>query len=195
MHLSSFHKMKAFKEKYLDDLIGRKIKVLDLGSQDVNGSYKPIFDVPGWSYIGVDVAPGKNVDAILTSPYNWSQFPTNSIDVVISGQAFEHIDFFWLTALEMRRVLKNDGICCIVAPSSGPEHRYPVDCWRFYPDGLTALASFAGLEPVEVYTQWDDGDYTDGSNAWHDSVLIAKKAQLGFWRERKLSLASLFLSR
>ncbi|ESA33023.1 sam-dependent methyltransferase [Leptolyngbya sp. Heron Island J] len=196
MHLSSLHKMKAFKEKYLNDLIGKEIKVLDLGSQDVNGSYKPIFDIPGWQYIGVDASPGKNVDVILTSPYHWSQFARSSIDVIISGQAFEHIDFFWLTALEMRRVLKDDGICCIIAPSSGPEHRYPVDCWRFYPDGLKALANFAGLNPLEVYTQWDDvEDYTDGSNAWHDSVLIAKKSQLSFRRELKLHLTSLLFNR
>lgn len=186
--------MKDFKEKHLKDLMGKEIKILDLGSQDVNGSYKTIFDVPGWHYIGVDAAPGKNVDVILTSPYNWSQFARSSIDVIISGQAFEHIDFFWLTVLEMRRVLKDDGICCIIAPSSGPEHRYPVDCWRFYPDGLTAMAAFGGLKPLEVYTQWnDDTDYTDGSNIWHDSVLIAKKANLGFWRDFKLSLASVFL--
>ena len=195
MHLSSLHKMKAFKEKYLNDFIGKEIKVLDLGSQDVNGSYKPIFDVPGWHYVGVDAAPGKNVDVILTSPYRWNHFPKNSVDVIISGQAFEHIEFFWLTILEIRRVLKKNGICCLIAPSSGPEHRYPVDCWRFYPDGLKSLADFAGLQPLEVYTQWNDlEDYTDGSNAWHDSVLIAKKKRVGFQRELKLQLTSLLLS-
>ena len=29
------------------------------------------------------------------------------------------------------------------APSRGPEHRYPNDCWRFYPDGYRALAKYA----------------------------------------------------
>lgn len=194
MHLSSLDKMQVFKEQYLEHLVGKEVRILDLGSQNVNGSYKPIFDVSGWNYTGVDVAPGKNVDVVLSSPYKWERFSTNSVDVIISGQAFEHIALFWLTILEIRRVLKPDGICCIIAPSSGPEHRYPVDCWRFYPDGLNALAKFAGLETLDVYTQWnDDADYTDGSNAWHDSVLVAKKVSVGFWREIKLSLVSFFL--
>ncbi len=195
MHQSSLKKMKAFKEKYLNALEGKKIKIMDLGSQDVNGSYKPIFDVPGWQYVGVDAAPGKNVDLVLPSPYRWTQVPSNSVDVVISGQAFEHIEFFWLTALEIRRVLKDSGLCCIIAPSSGFEHRYPVDCWRFYPDGFTALAEFSGLHPVEVYTQWDDEEgYRDSSNAWHDSVLIASKKKLGIIHQAKISLAHWLLT-
>lgn len=41
-------------------------------------------------------------------------------------------------------------------PSSGPEHRYPVDCWRFYPDGMRAFAKIARLHCIEVYTDWDN---------------------------------------
>ncbi len=71
-------------------------------------------------------------------------------------------------------------MCCILAPSSGPEHRYPVDCWRFYPDGLVSLAQFAQMETLEAVTQWDDlGDAV--SDLWHDSMLVCRKPDRGTW--------------
>ena len=87
-----------------------------------------------WEYSGLDVEKGPNVDIVVENPYDW-EIPDSSYDVVISGQAFEHIEFFWLTFLEMARVLKPQGLIILIAPSRGPQHRYPVDCWRFYPDG------------------------------------------------------------
>ena len=123
---------------------------------------------------------GANVDAVLRTPYVWREVASSSADVVISGQAFEHIRYFWITMLEIARVLTTGGICCILAPSSGPEHRYPVDCWRFYPDGLTSLADFAQLETLEAITQWDDlGDAE--SDCWHDSMLVCRKPDRGTW--------------
>ena len=77
---------------------------------------------------------------------------------------------------EMRRALKPGGHCCIIAPSAGPEHRYPVDCWRVYPDGLRAAARYAGLATIEAWTQWENlPQYDNESNKWHDSVLVARR--------------------
>ena len=33
----------------------------------------------------------------------------------------------------IERVLKPSALCCIIAPSSGPEHKHPVDCLAFIP--------------------------------------------------------------
>lgn len=122
-----------------------------------------------------DMEAGKNVDIVLRTPYVWFEIASESADVVISGQVFEHIQYFWITMLEVARVLKPGGICCILAPSSGPEHRYPTDCWRFYPDGLIALANWAELNVCESTTQWESEGYEDGSDEWHDSMLIFQK--------------------
>lgn len=74
----------------------------------------------------------------------------------------------------MERFVTNpNGRLCLIAPSSGPEHRYPVDCWRFYPDGLRALARYAGLEPIECYAQWDDATHPERDPQWQDCVLVA----------------------
>lgn len=156
MHQSSINKMTAFCDDHLLSKINEKLQILDLGSQDVNGSYRPIFMQPNWTYIGLDMAAGNNVDIVLKTPYVWKEIASGSADVVISGQAFEHIQYIWITILEIARVLKPGGICCILAPSSGPEHRYPMDCWRFYPDGMISLANFAQMDVLEATTQWQD---------------------------------------
>jgi len=149
--------------------------VLDLGSQDINGSYRSIFEPEKWRYVGVDMTPGKNVDVVLADPYRWREFRTASVDCVISGQAFEHTEFFWLSMEEIARVLKPGALCCIIAPSTGPEHRYPVDCWRFYPDGMTALARYTGLDCLQATTNWGESSYQDSSNMFCDTLLIARK--------------------
>jgi hypothetical protein len=106
MHLSSIDKMTAFRRRYLDSQATKPLIILDLGSQDIRGSYRPIFDHPPWRYVGVDIVPGKNVDLVIQDPYNWRELKSNSADVLISGQTFEHTEFFWETAEEIERILK-----------------------------------------------------------------------------------------
>ena len=180
MHQSSMDKMLAFKNKFLDGKKNEPLMILDLGSLDVNGSYREYFDIFPWTYRGMDVTPGKNVDIVLKNPYYWRKIKSNTADVLISGQAFEHIEFFWITMIRNSKgLLRPGGLCGIIAPSGGHQHRYPLDCWRFYPDGFAALARFVRLEVMEVFTQWEsDARYNEHSNMWRDTVLVCRKAQL-----------------
>jgi len=179
MHLSSYRHMEGLIERYL--VSTEEALVLDVGSFDVNGSYRPLFDRLGWQYRGIDLVDGPNVDIVLKTAYNLPM-PSGCADVVISGQAFEHIGFFWLTWLELARVLKPGGLIFLIAPSRGPEHRYPVDCWRFYPDGFRALAEYASLELLEAETDWEP-DSDPGSAAWGDTVGVFRKPRCGGWRQ------------
>lgn len=198
MHPSSFDKMAGFVQKYLQTRRKESLVILDLGSQDFNGSYRSLFAQAPWRYVGVDMAAGANVDVVLKTPYRWREIRAESADVIVSGQTFEHTEFFWLSMREMARALKVGGLLCVIAPSAGDEHRYPVDCWRVYPDGLRAAARYAGLETIEAWTQWEDlPQYDSESNKWHDSVLIARKPdetlqrrwllRLSEWVDRKMS--------
>lgn len=175
MHPSSLLNMRRFVERHLAGRDDAPLVVVDIGSQNVNGTYRPLFDRPAWRYVGVDMAPGENVDVVLSDVYQWRELPDGSCDVVVSGQALEHIEYFWLTMHEVARIMKPGGLCCIIAPSGGYEHRYPVDCWRFYPDGMRALARWAGLETVEAYAQWDPEEHPDRDPVWQDCVLVARK--------------------
>lgn len=177
MHISSLLNMRYFAEKYMRS--DATYKVLDIGSQEVenneNGSYRQVFDNPNWKYFGADIVEGKNVDIVLNKPYQWKNIKSKSFDVVVCGQMLEHDEFFWLTMLEIKRILKPEGMCCVIAPSGGPEHRYPVDCYRYYPDGLRAAARYAGLETLEVYAQWNAELYPDMDANWRDCVLVCKR--------------------
>lgn len=151
----------------------KPLSVVDIGSYDVNGSYRSLFDQPQWRYVGVDLEAGPGVDVVLRSPYRLPM-ASGSVDLVISGQAFEHVEFFWVTWLEMVRVLKPGGMIFLIAPSRGPEHRYPQDCWRFYPDGYRALAKYGGCTLLEVSTDWEPHP-DPGSRDWGDTVGVFRK--------------------
>ena len=65
---------------------------------------------------------------------------------------------FWVSYLEILRILKPVGLFYLNAPSDGAVHKYPVDCWRFYPDSGQALVTWSkrnGFNNVllECYTQ------------------------------------------
>ena len=176
MHRSSLDKMDRFVQQYMGPHRGQCQRILDLGSFDVNGSYRHLFDDPAWEYQGLDMEKGKNVDIVLENPYRWKEIKPLSQDIIISGQAFEHIEYFWVVMDEIVRVLKPGGLICIIAPSRGYEHRYPVDCWRFYPDAFRALARFSGLELIEVTTQWKEQGYTeDDSDIWGDTTAVLRR--------------------
>jgi hypothetical protein len=61
--------MRWFKDTYLTPYANRQARVLDVGSYDVNGTYKDIINDPAWTYVGADLAAGPNVDVVLQSPY------------------------------------------------------------------------------------------------------------------------------
>lgn len=199
MHQSSLDKMTGFVSRYVAPLRGRALDILDLGSFDVNGSYRFLFDDPAWRYQGVDMEQGKNVDIVLADPYRWREIASASQDVIISGQAFEHIEFFWIVMDEITRVARPGGLICIIAPSRGYEHRYPVDCWRFYPDSFRALARYAGLELLSVETQWNNLGYeVDDSDSWGDTIAVFRrpaawsvKFRIVLWLRRWLNGLSL----
>jgi SAM-dependent methyltransferase len=178
MHKSSYEKMKRFVKDHLDNKGSSKVNILDFGSRDVNGCYRSLFSNKNWNYTGMDIEAGKNVDLVIRNPHDWREIKSSSYDVVVSGQALEHIEFPWDVFKEIRRILKSTGIACIIAPSAGPEHRYPIDCWRIYPDGMLALCKYAGLECLNVYTDWEPKNYADGSEIWKDTVLVAKKTDI-----------------
>lgn len=183
MHLSSLQHVERLVDKYLSK--SQSLRVVDIGSYDVNGSYKPFFSRDGWHYTGVDLAAGPNVDVVLESPYRMP-LSSHSADVIVSGQAFEHIEYFWLTWLEMARVLKPGGLIFLLAPSRGYEHRHPQDCWRFYPDSYHALANYACMKLLEVSTDWEP--HADpGSAPWGDTVGVFQQPAMGCitrWRRR-----------
>lgn len=181
MHRSSRLRMEWFVSEFADPMPCDAIKVLDVGSYDVNGTYRDLFESSRFSYTGMDITEGPNVDLVAESPYDWGMIDSDSYDVVVSGQAFEHIEFFWKTMEEMARVLTKDGLLCLIAPNGFAEHRYPIDGYRFFSDGMIALARYVNLDILHVHTNAapspEHREWFSDTNA--DSMLVARKPYTG----------------
>jgi SAM-dependent methyltransferase len=166
MHKNALDIMTWFSEEFAPK---GNIKVLDIGSQVMPhqvdfGTHKELFQ---GEYTGVDISEGINVDIILEEPYTFP-FEDEHFDVVISSQTFEHIEFPWVTMQEINRVLKPNGMICIIAPAKAPLHYYPIDAYRYNPDGMKALAKWVGFETLSAEIRRAD-------RLIYDCYLIAKK--------------------
>lgn len=172
MHPSALHNCQQFFNAYAPHMGQTPVRIVEIGSQDVNGSLRSV--APShFEYVGVDFVEGKGVDVVLTDPYQLP-FESESADVVLSSSCFEHSEMFWLVFLEILRVLKPGGLFYLNVPSNGSFHRYPVDCWRFYPDSGKALVSWARRNHIqatllESYTSNQQGDI------WNDFVAVFLK--------------------
>jgi len=174
-------RMEWFVNNYLSSSVSQstEISILDVGSYNVNGCYKTLLQHPRFLYQGLDMESGPNVDIVAERPYQWPMLKDESFDVVISGQALEHIEFFWLTFSEMCRVLKKGGLMCIIAPRGFPRHRYPVDCYRFDTDGIVALAKYCNLKPLHASMNLapvgSPPEWYSKNDVTADTMLIAEK--------------------
>jgi SAM-dependent methyltransferase len=142
--------------------------VVEIGSQDVNGSLKDALPA-GFAYVGLDLAPGKNVDLVARG--RQTPLADACADLVLSSSAMEHDPLFWLTFLELCRITRPGGHIYLNAPSNGHIHRHPLDCWRFYPDAAQALVEWARIQGtdvtcVETFTAERVGDI------WNDFVAV-----------------------
>lgn len=164
--------MQYFKNTYLDT--NQELKILDIGSFDKEGDYNYgiIFKSDKWTYQGLDLKEGNNVDIIVENPYDWDEIEDNTYDLIISGQAFEHIEFFWLTLDQIKRILKPGGLFFLIVPSSGPVHKNPQDCYRFNERAMEGMAKYINFQVLEKGTNLDEF-----SKPWYDTFLVAKKPE------------------
>ena len=157
--------------RFFDTYVSRmgSVTVLDIGAQNVNGSLKDLCPNNA-KYVGLDFIAGKDVDIVLEDPYS---LPVEQelADVVVSSSCFEHSEMFWLLYLEIMRVLKPSGLFYLNVPSNGPYHRFPVDCWRFYPDSGAALVRWGRRNGVHgaLLESYICNQYME---SWNDVVCV-----------------------
>lgn len=184
MHQSAYDHVTNCFDKYFKP--NRHKTVVDIGSRAVSGhklTHRTIVEPHALKYIGLDVVAGPNVDVVMKEAYRLP-LKSNSADIILCGQVFEHVPYFWVTFLEMARVLRRGGIIILTAPSRGHRHSPPTDCWRFYPDGMLALAKFSDLDLLYSHTDFprkvEDGSKLDYSTItdfryWGDTVGVFTK--------------------
>lgn len=74
-----------------------------------------------------------------------------SVDTVISGQCLEHVNNPFKLVAEGARILKKGGHLLLTATFQWREHKYPIDTFRYLPDGMRALMEEAGITVIKTY--------------------------------------------
>ena len=171
MHPSAMESGRRFFAAYLGTVEGPGI--IDVGGLDVNGTLRTVAP-PGSRYVSVDLAPGRGVDIVLEDPFSLP-FPDESFDCAVSTSCFEHDTMFWLTFLEMCRVTRPGGHIYFNAPSRGPYHGYPGDCWRFYPDAGASLEAW-GRRSGHVVSLVESFVIAD-THPFNDFVAVFRKGE------------------
>lgn len=146
--------VQKFAQKYASRIEGAS--VLEVGSQNINGSCRPFFQSAKF-YVGIDILSGPEVDIILLDPYKFP-FPDGTFDFVISANCLEHCTKPWETVKEAARVLKPGGIFFSTQPWKFDVHKdglCPKDCFRILEDGMVSLIENAGMKVIEVGTLAD----------------------------------------
>lgn len=153
MHQSSFDTM----SRMLAQFSPKNITILDVGATHNMWNYKSAVEANNCQYKNLDW--GSGADYTVNS-YDWSHIPTNQFDCVISGQAFEHDKYWWRTVANIKKIVKPGAIVIFILPSCGAIHRYPVDCYRFYPDSAEVFSEILNAEILEVHhnseSEWGD---------------------------------------
>jgi len=152
MHPNSLKLLRKWLKEHPSPM--RRNTVLDVGSFDVNGTYRQELNDAGYQYTGVDQRAGPNVDIVASDPV-WDT-DMGYYDLVVSGQTLEHCENPFELVAQMGAVLCTGGPLVLIAPFEFPEHRFPIDCWRFLPDGMNILLQHAGCAPQEAFIQGQD---------------------------------------
>lgn len=171
MHVSAKANGQAFFNAY-SRVFPDQSRILEIGSQIV-GELGGLRDVaPGrFEYVGLDCIGGNGVDVVMSNPYS---FPIEdaSADLILCSSCFEHSEFFWLVFLEAIRCLRPGGLFYLNVPSAGQFHRYPADCWRFYPDSGHALAHWGQYNGYDVCLL---ESFIQVGGSWQDAVSVFLK--------------------
>ena len=108
---------KKVKEKFPNHF--ENIKVLDIGSFDVNGNEEFLFD--NCDFYGLDLCPGDGVDIVC--PAQDYDAPDGSYDTVISCECWEHNPYYKESIRNAVRILKSGGLFLFTCATTGrPVH-------------------------------------------------------------------------
>lgn len=116
----------------------RWVNVLEVGSLNINGTVRDLFEYA--NYVGVDVGHGPGVDYAV--PGQLVRYGENSMDTTISAECFEHNPYWEETFANMVRMTRPLGLVTFTCAGEGrPEH------------GTTR--SDVGSSPLTVGLGWD----------------------------------------
>lgn len=115
MHPEALHFTQFVKSIFADYFQGKK--VLDVGSGDINGNNKNLFE--NCEYDGNDVCQAPNVT--IVSKTKDLLFEDNTFDTIISTECFEHDPEYKESFNKIYKMLKPNGLFAFTCASTGRE--------------------------------------------------------------------------
>ena len=125
-------------------------KILEVGSLDVNGSFRPIaMTLNPLLYIGIDILKGKGVDIVCKAEEITKQWDKETFDVVITTCVFEHIELWKEAISNIKNILIKNGLIFFIVPAIWPLHEYPYDFWRYSIEDVKEIFADCIIEEIE----------------------------------------------
>lgn len=125
--------------------------VLEMGvcqSRPGNSTMHRVWAHPDANWTGTDFQAGLDVDVVADAHTMSQSFQPNHFDGIISVSVFEHIQYPWIAAAEVAKILKPGGRIFVHVPWMFPYHAYPSDYFRYSKEGLRSLFEPTGLKVV-----------------------------------------------
>jgi len=163
MHLEARDFTVFVKQMLQDFFIGKK--VLDVGSGDINGNNRFLFE--NCEYDGNDVILANNVT--IVSKTKDLPFANNTFDTIISTECFEHDSEYKESFVKIYNMLKPDGLFCFTCASTnraehGTRRSNPYDSYGTigniqdmvdYYKNLTEIDLNEALPLNNLFSVWD----------------------------------------
>lgn len=102
--------------KRFEDICCGEVKVLEVGSQNINGTVRGYFP-NALEYIGVDIGRGQDVDWVV--PGELLQLPDAWADIAVTTECLEHCNMWQEVFLNMIRMLRPSGLFLMTCASTG----------------------------------------------------------------------------
>ena len=106
------------------DHFSGKINVLEIGSQDINGTVRDFFQ-KGANYLGLDLGMAKGVD--WTIPGELVELPDQWASICISTECFEHAASWEQILMNMIRITRTNGLLILSIAGHGRATHGTVD--------------------------------------------------------------------
>lgn len=135
--------------------------VYELGSREVQGNIRPLFE--GTQYTGVDAAEGPGVDVVADAASWWPEDGQRA-DIVVCAEVFEHTPLWPLIVRNAHDLLVGGGLAVFTCAGPGrPVHGLNTDDplspgWyrNVGPDDLALAMMVAGFYDIHVEILGDD---------------------------------------
>ena len=164
---------------------GAMPKVLDIGGRARSG-YLLAEHLPGCDVTVLDIHSDTGVDVVADIHEMSDILPTNHFDFIVCVSVFEHLVMPWKAAIEINKVLRQDGVIFIQTHQTVGLHDRPWDYFRFSDDSWkgifnratgfeileTFMSNFVRITPMRYYAIEPTSEQAGG---FYESSVVAKK--------------------